>query len=1301
MTRSGTTQHFLLAVTVLVLGLAVQTARAQISWTVAVNVAEAGGTSADMNFGVHPDATDGLDDGTGGTVDIDEAEAPPRPPAGAFDARWIDLSGAGLHGFLHTNLVAGTGSTQHTMQLEFTRAAGGDITITWDMALLALVTTSATISDLANGFFVPSQDMRTTSTVTITDMAATGVKIVFTTTPSLTTEAEVLTFSTYPGTVTSGAAFTVGVHAGDIATATNQASATITLSQASGAGVLSAPDGGLTATTNAFGEATFSGLSYTAAVDGESFMLAATTSSNTPGTTYRVVSDAGTADVVATGLAFTTQPASSTSGNALGTQPVVTARDRVGSTDTDFVGSVALTTSAAGTLRGTATVAAVAGVATFADVSYTATRDEQGFTLTAASAGLTSATSRSVTSDVVATELVFTTQPAQAFNKTPMFVQPVVTARNPDHITDTGFTETVTLTGNAITGSGTLNSTAVAAVAGVATFMDVQYDVTTDGDTFSLTAASAGLTAATSATLGGSILPAPILTPVTNAGENRAPLLSWSAVAAATSYELDFGVAPACTNIESALRLTVTPYQSGELAGGTYCWRVRSVGANGNLSSASATDTFVTTQAIVVTPEPADTTALEPADTTVQGSTFALDFDPSPGDQQSRRIVTTANSTIDIQLVADSLPELRGWIANLELSAGLRFIPGSFRAGSFLPGLVAAGRKLDNRTAVVGGQLAQPGPGRAGGGDLGTLSVELVAPVDEPLNVSVAQILLYTASGDSIQLSPAIGAQIELQSPEELPDISLEVDVDTPRVPGAPYETVGIRVLVSQQERTRAWGGVFEYDTDVATYLGFEPGDFITRGVPLIDEAPASVSIAVAALGVDEANLERAGAVGTLSFALLQPGRTEIRLVQSRLHRADGITIDLGDTLSVILRRAAPEVFIDLDPSPQRSRQTQGGLDVGDRVTAELHIRNGGEITGWSASLGFDPELLRYVEGSLVFSDLLPDLTPLTITGNGFVSAGGAVLGATRGVQGDGRLARLELELLRRFQGSAELSLDELRLRRADESVDAGATFRGATLWTESPPTVVIDVDPTPGDQGARLLVTAEKGRRIQLQLHMVNMPPISGWSARCEFEPDQLDYVHGSFAPSGVLPGLVPLVSAGEGFVEVGGVVLGDGPDASGNGELGMISFELTQEFSGLTSVVVSEARLRTADGIRLRLEPLSVVELLAGGSVTAVGEDAATPMLTRLIGNYPNPFNATTYILFDVQKAAQVVIKIYDMKGQTVRTLVYEHTPIGTHSVVWNGENDLGNRMATGVYLCALQVGDFASSQKMLLLR
>lgn len=458
----------------------------------------------------------------------------------------------------------------------------------------------------------------------------------------------------------------------------------------------------------------------------------------------------------------------------------------------------------------------------------------------------------------------------------------------------------------------------------------------------------------------------------------------------------------------------------------------------------------------------------------------------------------------------------------------------------------------------------------------------------------------------------------------------------------------------------------------------------------------------MAALGVDVADLRRAGLAGTLTVALLRPGRTQIRLVQSRLHRADGVTEDLGDTVAVTLSRADPEISIELSPSPQRGDHVRTGLDAGDRLSVELHVSHGGQITGWSARLRFDPAALRYVDDSVVFGDLLVGLSGLIDVDEGVVSVGGAVLGASRGVPGDGLLARLELEVLQRFAGSRELTLEEPRLRRPDGAMYEVEVSRGAQLWTEAPPTIVLDVDPAAGDQGARRLPDVEAGQRVQVQLHAVDVPAIRGWSARCAFEPRQLTYVVGSFAPGPALSGLVPLVDAGEGYVEVGGAVFGDaGQGFHGAGELGAIAFGVTERFGAEAVVTVVEARLFGLDGTVTRLTPWSTVELTSGDAVTAVGEGAATPTVTMLAGSYPNPFNATAVIRYQLARAGPAWIRVYDVTGRRVVTLVEGRREVGYYETRWDGRDEAGRPVASGVYTVALDGAETRDVHRMLLLR
>ncbi|MDP8201734.1 MAG: carboxypeptidase regulatory-like domain-containing protein [Candidatus Tenebribacter burtonii] len=90
-----------------------------------------------------------------------------------------------------------------------------------------------------------------------------------------------------------------------------------------------------------------------------------------------------------------------------------------------------------------------------------------------------------------------------------------------------------------------------------------------------------------------------------------------------------------------------------------------------------------------------------------------------------------------------------------------------------------------------------------------------------------------------------------------------------------------------------------------------------------------------------------------------------------------------------------------------------------------------------------------------------------------------------------------------------------------------------------------------------------------------------------------------------------------------------------------------------------------------------------------------------TTLNGNVPNPFNPTTTISFSLETAGYVNIDIYNVKGEKVRTLVDENLEATSHSVVWDGKDDLGRTTSSGVYFYKMKTGSFTSTKKMVLMK
>jgi hypothetical protein len=95
------------------------------------------------------------------------------------------------------------------------------------------------------------------------------------------------------------------------------------------------------------------------------------------------------------------------------------------------------------------------------------------------------------------------------------------------------------------------------------------------------------------------------------------------------------------------------------------------------------------------------------------------------------------------------------------------------------------------------------------------------------------------------------------------------------------------------------------------------------------------------------------------------------------------------------------------------------------------------------------------------------------------------------------------------------------------------------------------------------------------------------------------------------------------------------------------------------------------------------------------------AGPMTTKLIGNYPNPFNPSTTVRYSLGEDSHVTITVFNTVGQEVVTLVDEYQPAGERSVVWDGKNASGADIAAGVYLLSLRTGTVTNVQKMIIIK
>ena len=156
--------------------------------------------------------------------------------------------------------------------------------------------------------------------------------------------------------------------------------------------------------------------------------------------------------------------------------------------------------------------------------------------------------------------------------------------------------------------------------------------------------------------------------------------------------------------------------------------------------------------------------------------------------------------------------------------------------------------------------------------------------------------------------------------------------------------------------------------------------------------------------------------------------------------------------------------------------------------------------------------------------------------------------------------------------------------------------------------------------------------------------------------------------------------------------------------GAPGMRFSSPSKRMSGLTAhrnvaAALADVRVLGTGDVRLG-KWLPLLERL----LQMIAEMKAIPGATALLPNYPNPFNPETWIPYHLATDAEVTLTIYDVRGGVVRTLTLGHQPAGVYesrgrAAHWDGRNQLGEPVASGLYFYTLTAGDFTATCKLLI--
>ena len=156
-----------------------------------------------------------------------------------------------------------------------------------------------------------------------------------------------------------------------------------------------------------------------------------------------------------------------------------------------------------------------------------------------------------------------------------------------------------------------------------------------------------------------------------------------------------------------------------------------------------------------------------------------------------------------------------------------------------------------------------------------------------------------------------------------------------------------------------------------------------------------------------------------------------------------------------------------------------------------------------------------------------------------------------------------------------------------------------------------------------------------------------------------------------------------------------------TGGGELDNSGWQIVEipldEF-GLRRPYIESLQLKGRFSGRLFIDDLG---LIADPSTHIATDPPATPPTAELHPNYPNPFNGETAIRFTLPFSQEIDLAIYNLNGQQVTSLITGQRRAGPHSVRWNGRDDRGHPLASGLYFTRLRTGNQVTTRKLLLLR
>ena len=522
------------------------------------------------------------------------------------------------------------------------------------------------------------------------------------------------------------------------------------------------------------------------------------------------------------------------------------------------------------------------------------------------------------------------------------------------------------------------------------------------------------------------------------------------------------------------------------------------------------------------------------------------------------------------------------------------------------------------------------------------------------------------------------------QSDSDVDSAKLSFSID--ETPVRVGDTFTLHLNAENVTDLAGWQCNIVFDLNVLEAVEVSEGDFLKAGgaTPFfqsstIDNTAGKITKLSAARF--SGGVSGTGRLLSVTFMAKTIGDAQVTLTNLYAGSSDLTTIPLSIpeiTITVADKpMSIPEIMITVEDKPTPdvdSTKLSFSIDetpvrVGDTFTLHLNAENVTDFAGWLCDIVFDPAALEAIEvsegnflkadgGTTFFLESMIDNTTGKITG----------LGTARfskgGVNGTGRL--LSVTFTAKVSGDTQVKLTNLQAGSSD--------------------LVAIPLDPL------EFIITVDK-------------PAFPPWDVNQDGEVNILDIMQ------------VAQYLREDAFVN-------PQSDVNSDGTIGILDLiAVAQQMGGATA---SAPTFITQRGIDMNLavidSPKLTPAMIRGWITHAQRENdgsivfqkgianlqrlltSLTPEKTKLLANYPNPFNPETWIPYHLAKPAEVTLTIYAANGKIVRSLVLGHQEAGIYksrsrAAYWDGRNEVGEPVASGIYFYTLTAEDFTATRKMLI--